>query len=242
MRCLLVCLAIAGCARAGQENSIIGGLIDAGPRGDAVLEPDASPIDAPPAQVTLSQTTSGQLSPGLSFNCHRITTGATRENSYYRVFALSDHGVAGMLHVTQVGFGIDTAAAGAGGMQPATVRLATYGGTPGGPTLDSSLIRALASVDIQIPDGNGTRMTVPIEADVAPAANLLVELFIPDGLAAGHHFLIGANDLGERQPGYTRGPDCGVTAPTSMASIATENMLDEADIVLTVTGVTSTPD
>ena len=39
MRRLLVCLAIAGCARAGKENSIIGGLTElvAGARDRAVL-------------------------------------------------------------------------------------------------------------------------------------------------------------------------------------------------------------
>ena len=49
MRWLLLCLVIAGCARAGKENSIIGGLFDAGPRdGTDVPPPDGSLIDAPP--------------------------------------------------------------------------------------------------------------------------------------------------------------------------------------------------
>ena len=50
MRWLLICLAIAGCARAGKENSIIGGLSDAGDRGDGgiIPGPDAPLIDAPP--------------------------------------------------------------------------------------------------------------------------------------------------------------------------------------------------
>jgi hypothetical protein len=244
MRWLVVCLAVAGCARAGQENSIIGGLTDAGPRRDAtdVPEPDASPIDAPPQQITLTQTTSGAIAVGTSFNCHRASV--TRENSYYRVFTLSDHGVTGMLHVTRVEFAIDTAIAGAGqgGQQPATVKLGTYGGTPDGTTLDGALVRSLGSADVRIPDGTGTRVTVPITADVAPTANLIVELLIPDGLAAGNALLVGTNQQGERKPGYTRGPSCGVTLPTSMKTVAADNSLDQADLILTVTGVMATPE
>src|SRR5947207_12127093 len=101
MRWLLLCLVIAGCARAGKENSIIGGLFDAGPLdGTDVPPPDGSPIDAPPQQMTLSQTVSAGIAVGTSFNCHRVDTGFTRENSYYRVFTLSEHGITGPLHIT----------------------------------------------------------------------------------------------------------------------------------------------
>jgi hypothetical protein len=50
MRWLVLALALAGCARAGKENVIIGGLIDAGPR-DAKLPPPDAMVDAPAAQA-----------------------------------------------------------------------------------------------------------------------------------------------------------------------------------------------
>ena len=50
MRWLLVCVALAGCARAGKENVIIGGIVDAGPRRDASELPDAG-VDAPTVQA-----------------------------------------------------------------------------------------------------------------------------------------------------------------------------------------------
>lgn len=242
MRWLLVCLTIAGCARAGKENSIIGGLDDAGVQGDGgiVLEPDASLIDAPPQQVTLTQTTSGELSLGSSFDCHDKPSGASRSNSYYRVFPLSDFAITTTLHVLQVDFGIDTAKAGSGGAQPATVNLGVYGGSPGGATLDLTQVRPITSVAVQIPDGSGARMTVPIMGDVAPSASLIVELALPDGLADVNRFLIGVNASGERRPGYTLSIDCdgAAASPQTMTAVAATINKGETDIVLSVTGMT----
>lgn len=244
MRWLLLVLTIAGCARAGKENSIIGGLNDARPSGDAdtVPGPDASPIDAPPQQVTLTQTASNGITQNNSFGCV-LSTGVTLPNSYYRVFKLADHGVTTTLHVMQVEFGIQTAAAGGGaGSQPATIHIGTYAGTPGTTTLDLSLVGAVSTMNIQIPDGSATRMTVPIAADIAPTANLIVELAIPDGRPAANKFFAGTNTDLERAPGYTLGSDCGVTPPTSMQSIADDNGFGNVALVMTVTGMTDLPD
>jgi hypothetical protein len=242
MHWLLICLAIAGCARAGRENSIIGGLSDARPSGDAdtVPAPDASPIDAPPQQVTLTQTASLGITKNNSFGC--VESGFTDQNSFYRVFKLADYGITTTLHVTQVDFGIQTAAAGGGtGSQPATVHIGTYAGTPGGVTLDLSMVRAINSVDIQIPDGSATRMTVPITADIAPTTSMIAELAIPDGTADGNEFFAGTNTDLERAPGYTLGPDCNFTQPTSMQSIADSKGFGTVHLVMSVTGMTDLP-
>ncbi|HEX8106187.1 MAG TPA: hypothetical protein VF516_00605 [Kofleriaceae bacterium] len=242
MRWLLICLAIAGCARAGKENSIIGGLTDARPRGDAetVPLPDASPFDAPPQQVTLTQTANNAITKDNSFAC--VDAGSTLQNSYYRVFKLADYEITTTLHVIQVDFGIQTAAAGGGaGSQPATVHIGSYAGTPGGTTLDLSQVRMINSANIKIPDGSATGMTVPITADIAPGTSVIVELAIPDGTAAGNKFFVGTNTDTERAPGYTSEPDCGVTQPTSMQSIADDNMFGNVHLVMTLTGMTDTP-
>lgn len=249
MRWLLLVLAFAGCARAGQENSIIGGLNDARPSGDGdtVPGPDASPIDAPPQQVTLTQTASNGITQDNSFGCVLSSSKVTLRNSYYRVFKLADYGVTTTLHVMQVEFGIQTAAAGGGaGSQPATVHIGTYAGTPGTTTLDLSMVSAVSTMNIQIPDGSATRMTVPIAADIAPttnalSTNLIVELAIPDGRPAANKFFAGTNNDLERAPGYTFGPDCGVTQPTSMQSIADAGDGRTVALVMTVTGMTDLP-
>jgi hypothetical protein len=237
MRWFLVSLAFAGCASAGKGNSIIGGLNDAGPGSNDIPQPDASPIDAPPGEITLSQTASGAITPGNAFGCVDPVTRITAENSYYRVFTLADHAITGTLHITQVEFGIQTATAGGEAVaQPAQLKLGTYGVLPSGPTLELAQVRPLASVEIQIPDGENTRMAVPITADVPATTSVIVELAIPDGTAAGHRFFIGSNTGGERRPGYNRGPECGFDSPTTMKSIADENGFGEVDIVMSVTG------
>jgi len=241
MRWLLVYLAVAGCARAGKENSIIGGLTDARPRsGDSgiVPEPDASPIDAPTAQVAMNQTASGAIDTDNLYGCFDPSTGFSRETSYYRVFTLADYAVASTLRVTEVDFAIADAT-GAGGQQPGKVNLYSYGGPIDGTTLDLSQVRMVSSVDIQIADGTGTRMAVPITGDVAPSTNLLVEIMTPDGLGDGNDFSLGTNTAGERHPGYVRSPSCGSIAdPTAMSSLG----FGEVDALISAIGITGAPD
>lgn len=235
----LVCLAIAGCASAGKGNSIIGGLTDGGPNTDAhdFPAPDASQIDAPPNQITLSQNASETVTGGNSFACLDTNTGTVLENSYYRVFALDNFGLRGTLHVTQVDFGIDVADAGPNAtQQPAQVMIGSYGGTPDAPTLDLAQVRMISMVDAKIPNGTGTRLSVPITGDVAAGSALLVALTVPDGSQAQSKFKIGSNSQGERSPGYTRAPDCGYVAPTMMLTVARDIHRNEADIILSVTG------
>jgi hypothetical protein len=243
MKRLLVGLAIAGCASAGKGNSIIGGITDAGAddAGSSIdaefPEPDASPIDAPPRQVTLSQTVSGTIVGNHTYVCFNRNTGLTRQNSYYRVFSPADHGITETLQVSEVGFGIEAAFSGfVSGLQPAVIRVGTYGVAPGELTLDLANMRTIATANIEIPDGEGTRMTVPIAADIPSSTNLIVELTVPDGNADGHVFVIGSNGLGETRPGYTSAPNCNLPTPTTMRSIAEPLGLEEADIVLIVTG------
>jgi hypothetical protein len=240
----LVSVAIAGCASAGKGNSIIGGISDAGTgdpgrHSDAndFPELDASPFDAPAQQITLTQNASTTITRHNTFVCFDDVTNLTFQNSYYRVFPLDDFGVATTLHITEVEFGIELAAAGPGAtLQPAQLQLGTYGLPPTDATLDLAQVRSLTTVDVKIPDGEGIRMSVPVTADVAPGTNLIVELAIPDGGAAGSVFVIGSNAQGERRPGYTSARDCDLMVPTTMASIAKQIMAGEADIIMSVTG------
>src|SRR5262249_19077469 len=154
------------------------------------------------------------------------------QNSYYRVFTPSDAGLTTTLHITQIAFGIESAIAGTGTMQPASVNLGTYTGTLAGTTLDLSKVQSITSADIQISNGEGITMKVPIMADLAPTANLIVELAIPDGRTAGNSFFIGTNTAGERKPGYTSAMDCNLSIPTTMQSIAAQIPTGETDIVM----------
>lgn len=240
MKRLLVGLALAGCAQAGRGNSIIGGTADAGDPGvDASIlpEPDATLIDAPPAQLTLTQTATNAIMANNSIHCEPgdPTENRTVANSYYRVFVLADYSVTATFHVTEVVFGIQSATSGSGANQTATLRLGTYGIAPQDP-LDVAQIRGLTSVDIKIPNGNLTRMPVQITADVPATTNLIVELAIPEDDAVANDFFIGTNREGERQLGYWRAPPTCAPDPTSFNQVVENFALHESHIVMDVTG------
>jgi hypothetical protein len=238
MRWLLVALAVAGCAKGGPGNSIIGGLEDAGVDAGELPEPDASPIDAPPEQVTLAQTVTGVMLDRNSVACQPDLPGATRANSYYRVFALADHAITGPLRVTEVAFAIEAARSARGTDQPATLNIGTYGGTPFGETLDPAQFQQLNSVPIRIADGRLARMAVPVAVDIPAGANLIVELAIPADPLVENEFFIGTNRDGERRPGYLRAPLCEYDNPTTFVKIASDNddQFGPVNILLTVTG------
>jgi hypothetical protein len=257
MKWLLVSLALAGCASAGPGNSIIGGIDDAGVRStdgrisgppvdaseqpDASEHPDADPaidaslIDAPPSRITLNQTTSTVIVDNNSLACRASTT--TPANSYYRVFAPADSRGGATLHVTDVSFGIqDAISATADGLQPATVHLGTYGGALGTGTLDLTKVRELTAMNIQIADASLTRMNVPITADVAGSANLIVELELPANTTLKHQFFIGSNDGGESEPGYLRASTCAFTAPTSFTTVTDGAGFGAMNVLISVSG------
>jgi hypothetical protein len=238
MKRFLVCVVIAGCASAGKGNSIIGGLTDGGVtgggRGDGgdFPAPDAALIDAPPQQITLSQTLGATITRDNSIVCFDDITGATLENSYVRVFALDDYDITTTLHVTEVDFAIELADAGPDAtQQPARVKIGSYGAMPP-TTLDPGQVQDIAGVDIMIPDGEGAQMAVPITADIAPGTRLIVELALPDGEAANSAFIIGSNAQGETAPGYLGAPSCNVNRPTAIDGLT----VGEVDIIMTVTG------
>ncbi|MEO7731291.1 MAG: hypothetical protein ABIY55_09985 [Kofleriaceae bacterium] len=260
MRLLLVSLAIAGCASAGPANSIVGGIDDAGVRStdgrvapgidaservDASERPDADPaidaslIDAPPARITLNQTTIPDIVDNNSLACPPPTStpNANPANSYYRVFAPADARGGGTLHVTDVSFAIeDAVSATANKLQPATIRLGTYDGAFGAVTLDLAKIHPLTTMDIQIADASLDRLTVPITADVPGTASLIVELALPANTTLNRQFFIGSNAGGEISPGYLRASTCGYTAPTSLTKVASDAASGPMDVLISVSG------
>ena len=235
MRCLLL-LVLVACASAGRDNP-------GNPDGntDGKLPTDGSNIDGPPnidapISLTLQQNNSAAVAATM-IACQNATTGATRENSYYRVFPLTDHGVTGAFYVTQVTFAVERATAGTGTTQPAQVKLGTYSGTVGAATLNTAQITPIASATISITNG-ATSVVVPASMFTPPnitipmGSNVVAEVFIPDGNAANNIFYIGSNNGGETRPSYIRGPTCGSTSPSTYASIGQPQI----QLVLSVSG------
>jgi HYR domain-containing protein/pre-peptidase len=118
----------------------------------------------------------------------------------------------------------------AGGGQPVTVNLYTSSmafpaGFPGSLTL-------IGTATTMVADQSGTILNIPVTGTAPAGSELVVEIFTPNGEAAGNLFFIGSNAAPETGPSYLSAPDCGVTTPTTTSAIGFPNM----HIVLNVNG------
>lgn len=229
-------LSLTACASAGGGSSAPsdGPSGEGTPGEDGPPPIDAIPIDAPPQAAPLSQNVS-TIPNGTVLGCNQ--GNFTRENSYYRVFVLADHSITTPYMVQSVTFAINQANAG-GTSQPGQIKIGRYTGTPGGVTLDTAAIVPINSASITIPDG-ATSITTPITGLVPAGGALVVELAIPDGVAASNTFFVGTNAAGEAKPGYIRAPACNVFAPTSMNQLGSQQSppIPKTDLIMTVTGL-----
>jgi hypothetical protein len=167
----------------------------------------------------LTQSASNTVTPGGSVAC--AAGGLHTDNSYWRAYDLAPLALVGPLTINSVSFGIETAnASGIGTTQPVTVRLHTSAGAfPGA-------VRTLAgSQTFNIPDQTNSLFTGALTTPVTVPANaiLVLEIFTPDGQAAGHSFFLGTNSGAETGPSYLSAIACGVPTPITTASIGFPN-------------------
>jgi hypothetical protein len=245
-RLALLALVVLGCVACASAKINGGG--DDTPDGNNNNDPDgnnqveidaAPPIDAAIA-VTMSQTGSTNVV-ATQIGCQQTNplTNFTTENSYYRIFPLSDHNITSTFHVTEVAFAVERATAGNGVSQPAQIKIGTYNGTINAASFAVASLTQLASATVQIPQ-NAQNVVVPISmfspsaVEVPPTANLYAEVFIPDGRPAGNIFYIGSNQGTETHPSYIRAQDCSAISPSTYASLGVTPAIR---LLLTVSGV-----
>jgi hypothetical protein len=191
--------------------------------------PDAAPLIDAGVTQTLVQATNNTNTASNSATC------PNGENSWYRVFTLTDSGITGGFNVTQVTFGAQEAA-----LSPVLqIKLGLYAGAVGGTTLDLAQVTAVNATTMTIPNtaNPGNNVVVPITGFVPAGSSLIVEIFNPSNNGT-KFFFIGASNGGETKPGYVRGPSCNnggvpITIPTSTAAIG----LPASNLNITVTGI-----
>jgi hypothetical protein len=196
------------------------GLVNASPVGQRVLGGCGT--------TTLTQSTAQTITNGNSVSCN--AGGLHADNSYFRAFSLGSFPDG--FDVCALQFGVETAV-GAGGTQPITVNIYanTGGAFPAGTrTLVASTGAALADQALSIAE-------VSVAGTIPAGAELVAEVFTPDGQAAGHSFFIGSNAGGQSGLSYLQAADCGITAPTDGAAIGFANM----HFVMNVLGTPTAP-
>ncbi len=238
---------VAACAAAGTNGGGVGGgddqhPIDAPAGGSDSNVPidgaaidgapiDGPPVDAAPVAVTLSQNTGTTIGSASSIACG--ANGTTAENSWYRVWKLSDEGIAGPFSVSAVTFGVQEAS----GLPNVQVKIGTYSGTAPPPSgqLDIALITPIAAATFAVPNTASTAttsVTVPVSATVPAQSQMIVEVFSPDLTGTGKYFYLGGNSLGESKPGYLRAPTCTTPQPKTTAALG----FPTSNLVITVNG------
>ncbi|CAN5707251.1 hypothetical protein BH11MYX3_BH11MYX3_39110 [soil metagenome] len=233
----------AACAAAGNNGGNGGGddqhPIDASPGtdgdvpGDGPQPIDGPPIDAAPIAVTLTQNTGATVGSNNSIACGNNSDGTTSENSWYRVWKLSDEGIVGAFHVTAVTFGVQEST----GLPNVQVKIGSYSGniTPPPAQLDTGLITPIAAATFAVPNTastSTTSVTVPVSANVPALGQMIVEVFSPDALGTGKYFYLGGNSLGESKPGYLRAPTCTTPQPKTTAALG----FPTSNLLITVSG------
>jgi len=191
------------------------------------VQPMGSPIRLNKAldAVTITHSVSQEIMSGNSVSCNG--GGGHTDNSYLRVFTLSDFGINSDFTITNVEIGIETAVAGGGGNQPATVNLYTLEG----PLLWANLT-LIGSAPVVVTDQALTIINMPVNGVALAGSTLVVEFFTPNGQLDGNLLFVGSNNLGQTGLTYLAAVDCGVAEPTDTADIGFPGM----HLVMNVTG------
>jgi hypothetical protein len=195
---------------------------------------------------TITESSSQTIAPSNSISCNN-GVGHT-DNSYWRAFTLQSFGINNSFTVQSVDIGVETASSGstnapsrpgqiskngskaglaapaapAGPGQPITVRIYTSSqafpaGFPGSLTL-------IGTANTTVSDQAGTIINVPITGIAPGGSQLVVEVFTPDGQAAGNLFYFGSNSSPETAPGYITAAECGINTPTTTTAIGFPDM------------------
>jgi len=191
--------------------------------------PQAAPLPTctgSSSPVTLTQSTAQTIAPFNSIAC--ISGGIHTDNSYWRAFTISN---AYSLTVSAVEIGVETAQS-SSGSQPITVTI--YQNTGG--SFPAGTRTQVGTTNFSVTNQSSTIISVPITASLPAGSEMVVEIFIPNGIPVGNRFFIGSNAVGQSGPSYISATDCGVTTPTPLSSLGFPNV----HIVMNVLGC-STP-
>src|SRR6185436_10087988 len=107
-----------------------------------------------------------------------------------------------------------------------------YTSNPAFPTGFPGSLTLIGTSSVTVSDQTLTILNVPVTGTAAAGSELVVEVFTPDGTAAGNLIFIGSNSAGETGPSYLSAADCGITAPTMTSAIG----FPEMQIVINVNG------
>ncbi len=167
------------------------------------------------------------ITPGNGVACtYAAPNNYTTDNGYWRRYSPAARGMTANFNIVSVTIGVERAQAGlAAPNQPATLRV-FRDTTPGNPAPQAGLV-LLGSEAIAIPNLTGQMFShtfaTPIACNNNAASDIVLELSIPDGLAAQNLFFFGGNAAGASSPTYVSSIGCATPEPTDFALLGFPN-------------------
>jgi hypothetical protein len=233
-RSSLICCALLVAACSAQAGNPAGSEAAPAPvDGGSLFADGGGSADAAPVAVTLTQSTSQDITPQNSVACIEQDADGNpiehRENSFYRVFNLEEMGVAGRLETSSVGVAIQSADS-PNADQPMSVLLHTLSGN----VLEVDRLTALGRADIRVANQGAGIIDVPLTATAEAGSRLVVELYLPDAAGGGNLIFPGSNAGGQSGPTYLRAATagCDLPEPTDLAAVGFPDM----HLVVSVSG------
>ncbi len=171
-------------------------------------------LDPVPTAATITHSNSQNVVPG-SVWCQSGSSGSHATTSHWRVFNLqNDFGISEDFNVTQVQFGVQSVS----NNYTLTVRLHTLNGA-----FNTSNLTLLGSINVPVsPANNGNVVSAPFSTTIPSGSILVMEILTPaNGSTA---FFPGSNGSGETDNSYISAADCGLTQPSTLASVGFPNV------------------
>jgi hypothetical protein len=210
---LLACGAVAQAATSFQQKVSVPGM----PLGYRVT------LESAAGDSCITQSTNPTtVQDATSVACLYNTAPAHTDNGFIRRFELAaDHALAGQHEVSSVEVGIQEAT-GAGGDQPGAINLYSI---PIGAGFTYANMTAIGTTPLNISNQALTLLLVNVSGTLdASASDLVVEFFVPDGLAENNLLFAGANSAGQIAPSYIAAAGCGAPNPTNLANFGFGNV------------------
>jgi subtilisin family serine protease len=191
-------------------------------RDDAQSTP--TPSGSLPGGPSITHSVSNAITPLNSIACFNNVDVFTTDNSFWRVFTLSDFGITTDFPVHSVTVGIEDLSV-AGDVQ---VKLYTLTGA-----FVQANLTEIGSATLTANAQSGTLLTIPLSVTVPAGSTLVLELVAPDFTGEpGSVFFAGSNTAGETGPSFISSVDCGIVEPTPISDVAPVNV----DLVMSVNG------
>ncbi|SDI65326.1 Por secretion system C-terminal sorting domain-containing protein [Chryseobacterium taeanense] len=187
------------------------------------------------SQVITQSSTPTVIATSGSVACGNSTAGYTADNSYLRVFKLSDYGISYAYKITNIAFGVQTA------NNAFPVDVTVYNWTGG--TFPTGTPTELATVPVNLTAasaGTVVNTGATLNANVPAGGTFVVEIF-HDGTntTPPQQFYMGTNAGAQTGPSYIVSETCSILTPTATGTGALASFAS-ARWVMTITGQNAT--